>query len=897
MIDNVEPFAFRPRPQGGKMAVSSPSPMISRSPPPNPVMDHAAPHNRSTDIPKPLQIVKRTEMYNGDNDRDSYGYSYRDHGRRCSTQSTASDESMESVPEPLGGDRPLALPKRRDNRNQNHNHNRGNGVQEASGGGVGSGLTKGADLFLGMREDRSATTSSFSTVPPSHSRPSSTTTSLRQLGTTTRGGRAGSPFTNKPSLLSSHAGRRNVDTYMERQPPPPPTAAEYLLSNSPSRRQRLQNGNSNSNGNSPWLRSSKSMLHLATTATGTATARSRDLDGGVYRDSPPPPPPPPQPPGPFILVPRIVVTPESKALEDGATTLWAAVQVSTQICRSDAPAPMVVDYAWAGAGGVGGGSQGGSSQFDVFQYGCLYDVSVEVLPTSSSVVIEVLDDGACANSTLYPGSRLLVVAHIRLLSAATATTATAAAASSPSPPARGGHARQSSDDLIEDLEYQLGSTATEYLQVRITYRHSAFPQRGDDGSLAADPRRPAIASSLTNRRRTNNNNTADDGVSSIQTVIVTTCRAAIKRHNALSPWSPRPAPQPNPLFEIIASHWGPDSASDVMHRILGSRSTPRKAANNLRPPAAAAAKSPPSAAARHTPARLIIPDPHLTTEVSEETLKPSPIPIPIPLSPTPAPTRAAPPIPKRQASLNGGQRRSSSFNRQQQQQQQQPHPLQHQETPPPLDHGGDAEQDSEDDDNDDGEDDPARRIWSEMRRASTGFRPSYLVSRVKRVPSGSVMPAPPGTPTRGPRESYAATARGRDGVAQQRQREREAGGLRERALRNMRSVGGAETLRGYGTAGAAAATVGGRFGGGGERGRGGMEGVRRSLDTDAHGRGQGGSLSDASLASGYHNRGGGGGEYRDREREQSVSANGGSGGKAKKEKEQSGRWGWSGWWP
>ncbi|KAK3688508.1 hypothetical protein B0T22DRAFT_512051 [Podospora appendiculata] len=838
MIDNVEPFAFRPLPLG-KMAAAVTA-MVS---PPS-TEEERADHHRggaAADIPRPLQIVKRAET------DDSYSY------RRCSTQSNATDASMDSVPEPPGGDRPLAMPKRRDHRTN---------VVQSAGGGVGSGV----DLFFGgVKEDSAAASLPF-TRPPH--RPSSVTSLCH--------GAPGSPFANKPSLLSH--GRRNGD--------------DTDRPGSPSRHARHRpppQNNSNSNSNSPWLRSSKSMLHIAARS-------SRDLDGGAsrstgrgvyYQDSPPPTPggvlprPPPAPaPGPFILVPRVVVTPESKALEDGAATLWAAVQLSTQICRSDAPAPPALDYAWATGGSQGG--CGGSSQTDVFQYGCLYDVSVEVLPTSSSVVIEVLDDGACANSTLYPGSRLLVVAHIRLLSGASSSSppATAAAAAAAAPR---GHARQSSDDLIEDLEYQLGSTATEYLQVRMTYRHSVFPQRGDDAS------RPGTASSSSSLLASRRRPTTDDGVSSIQTAMVTICRAAIKRHNALSPWSPRPAPQPNPLFEIIASHWGPDSASDVMHRILGSRSTPRKAANNLRPPGAV--KSPPpvaaGAGARHAPARLTIPDPHLVTEASEETLKPSPI-------PAAAPTRAAPPIPKRQASLNGN-RRSLSFSRRQQQQ---PHPLQHQETPPPppppppgasssiAEDGGDAEQDED-------EDDPARRIWSEMRRASTGFRPSYLVSRVKRVPSGSVVvPAPQGpvTPTR----ARATTARGRDGMQRQQQREA-AGGLRERALRNMRSVGGTETLRGYGAAAAAAAaaaaTVGGRFGGG-------VEGAgARSLDNHADGHGHDGSVSAARVptdASSYYNRGGSDREYM----EQRVSGSGGSGGKAKKEKEQqSGRWGWSGWWP
>lgn len=37
---------------------------------------------------------------------------------------------------------------------------------------------------------------------------------------------------------------------------------------------------------------------------------------------------------PSVLVPRIVVTPETKIIGDGATTVWAAIQVLTQVCPS-----------------------------------------------------------------------------------------------------------------------------------------------------------------------------------------------------------------------------------------------------------------------------------------------------------------------------------------------------------------------------------------------------------------------------------------------------------------------------------------------------------------------------------------------------------------------------------
>ena len=38
-----------------------------------------------------------------------------------------------------------------------------------------------------------------------------------------------------------------------------------------------------------------------------------------------------------VLTPRIIVTPEHHAVDEDTTAVWAAVQVSTQVCRADAP--------------------------------------------------------------------------------------------------------------------------------------------------------------------------------------------------------------------------------------------------------------------------------------------------------------------------------------------------------------------------------------------------------------------------------------------------------------------------------------------------------------------------------------------------------------------------------
>lgn len=89
-----------------------------------------------------------------------------------------------------------------------------------------------------------------------------------------------------------------------------------------------------------------------------------------------------------------------------------------------------------------------------------------------------------------------------------------------------------SDELMEDLENQLGSSQCEYLTVHISYRHSAFTS----------------AMSATSATATHND------ITKSVTRLHTTFTAAINRHNAASLWSPPPAPTPNRLVGIIASH-------------------------------------------------------------------------------------------------------------------------------------------------------------------------------------------------------------------------------------------------------------------------------------------------------------------------------------------------------
>ncbi|KAL2135982.1 hypothetical protein VTI74DRAFT_6031 [Chaetomium olivicolor] len=133
------------------------------------------------------------------------------------------------------------------------------------------------------------------------------------------------------------------------------------------------------------------------------------------------------------------------------------VQISAQLCRSSTH------------------GQQHDARFepstDPLRYGFLYDASVEILPTRMSSVVEVLGYGASTKATLHLGSQLLLVANISLYPAANSLSHS--------------HIRQISDDLIEDLELQLG-TAIQRTE-----------QRGDASSNTVSAAAPSSRSSKT----------------------------------------------------------------------------------------------------------------------------------------------------------------------------------------------------------------------------------------------------------------------------------------------------------------------------------------------------------------------------------------------------------------
>ncbi|KAK6957781.1 hypothetical protein Daesc_000570 [Daldinia eschscholtzii] len=239
-----------------------------------------------------------------------------------------------------------------------------------------------------------------------------------------------------------------------------------------------------------------------------------------------------------------------------------------------------------------------------------------------------------------------------------------------------GLSRHDPDSLIADLENQLGSARTEYLQVRVHYCHSGFPSFG---GIPTD-------------------NDTGGSVSTYETRLETVATGTIQQYASTSAWSPRPTSPINPLFPIIASYWGPVRANEIMQRIIPNRPSSRRAARWMR-----------------------IGQHDRTGDILQE------------------PNRAgtAPPIPQRQASLKRLSPERIS--------------------------------------------DPARQIWTELRRTSSGNRPAFHVSKANRLPAATTFVGAPNP------DATIRPGSTRPESRSEVQRQREV--IRETAVRNRRSIG------------------------------------------------------------------------------------------------------------
>lgn len=114
------------------------------------------------------------------------------------------------------------------------------------------------------------------------------------------------------------------------------------------------------------------------------------------------------------------------------------------------------------------------------------------------------------------------------------------------------HVRQTSEELIEDLEMQLGDFPMETMHIKVSYSHSAFPENPSTETL--------------------------DGVSAVHSRMETMAMATVKRHDSRSPWSPPAERSPERLLPLIERHWGAQKAAVTMQQILAHYSVSREQA-------------------------------------------------------------------------------------------------------------------------------------------------------------------------------------------------------------------------------------------------------------------------------------------------------------------------------
>jgi hypothetical protein len=226
-----------------------------------------------TDVPSPLHIIKRP---------DSRWNQKLHSSRRYSSESVCSDASVRSAPEPFGGDVPLSVPKRRGNK---------------------SAVSTPRPIPAAITSRRRSTS-----IPDPLGTEDGTAVQQRQQRQSN--GQDG-------SLSVPRRSQGSINRRVQLVPEQDANAQGYA---------RLDYSR---------LRNSKSMLHLTASPCQSYSSISEEpiapsdscssCDSLQERSVP----------GPRILVPRVVVTPETKVLDDGVNDLWAAVQLSAQVCGVD----------------------------------------------------------------------------------------------------------------------------------------------------------------------------------------------------------------------------------------------------------------------------------------------------------------------------------------------------------------------------------------------------------------------------------------------------------------------------------------------------------------------------------------------------------------------------------
>lgn len=243
----------------------------------------------------------------------------------------------------------------------------------------------------------------------------------------------------------------------------------------------------------------------------------------------------------FVLSPQIKITPEASSVDNGSCDLWVAIEVTGSLHRADGrenieSSPFLPSRGSSGTYLLPRGSLRFSCHFiEAKHYGRLHSIEIELYPGRGCELSGIIGNLHQIQTISFSETHL-ILAKVCLGKVI---------------PLR--HVKEaSSDDLIAELETDLGDTITSYLTVRVTYKHSGFPTH----------KNPAI-------------NT--QGLSSHTTRLQTEATAVIRRHNSQSAWSPRTSQtMMNPLasyslVELIETHFTTDKAREAIKRLSDDR--------------------------------------------------------------------------------------------------------------------------------------------------------------------------------------------------------------------------------------------------------------------------------------------------------------------------------------
>ncbi|KAI0457613.1 hypothetical protein F5B21DRAFT_512612 [Xylaria acuta] len=216
-----------------------------------------------------------------------------------------------------------------------------------------------------------------------------------------------------------------------------------------------------------------------------------------------------------LLVPRILITPAVQTSNNAISTVWATIEISVRLSRPYADTAL--DANLGDSSLLSNPLRVGS----VSRFGYLYNLQVGVFPTSQSAIIEVIEDDK--KRILSLGSTVLVLAKIQIDCRRRQPDRAIV---------------RKSNELIANLESELGLASIKYLQVCLQYHHSGFS--------------------------TLNNVMAIDGTADYQTQLMTTATGVIDQQVLNSPLSPSHiSASESSLFDIVASYWGPLRANEI----------------------------------------------------------------------------------------------------------------------------------------------------------------------------------------------------------------------------------------------------------------------------------------------------------------------------------------------